>query len=74
MACPRDRILSDVAGGLVGGGGGTFVLRFAEVDNQLFFNQGVDNVSIEVVPAPASAMLGLIGITLIARTRRPREE
>ena len=30
------------------GAGGTFQLRFAEVDNQGFFNQGVDNVSIVV--------------------------
>ncbi|CAN5196517.1 hypothetical protein BH20VER2_BH20VER2_12150 [soil metagenome] len=33
------------------GAGGTFVLRFAEVDNQQFFNQGVDNVSINASPA-----------------------
>lgn len=39
--------------GLVGGGG-TFVLRFAEVDNQFFLNQGVDNVSINFVPPPSN--------------------
>lgn len=28
---------------------GDYILRFAEVDNQLFFNQGVDNVSINAI-------------------------
>ena len=39
------------------GAGGTFTLRFAEVDNQNIFNFGVDNVAIvtapQVVPEPA---------------------
>lgn len=38
--------------------GGTYRLRFAEVDNQLFLNQGVDNVSVQAVsgvPGPAAA-------------------
>ena len=60
-------------------GGGTFILRFAEVDNQLFFNTGVDNVSIQAtdasdVPEPTSMMLlgtGLAG--LVARYRRRRQ-
>lgn len=43
------------------GGGGTFQLRFAQVDNQGFFNQGVDNVSvlaeINGVPEPSSFAL-----------------
>jgi hypothetical protein len=33
------------------GSGGTFQIRFAEVDNQLYFNLGVDNVSIQASPA-----------------------
>ena len=52
------------------GGGGVFALRFAEVDNQLFLNQGVDDVSViaEVVPVPAAlwlfgSALGLLGVT-----------
>lgn len=41
--------------------GGTFQLRFAEVDNQSFLNLGVDNVSVAV---PESASLALLGIGL----------
>ncbi|MEG3438229.1 PEP-CTERM sorting domain-containing protein [Pannus brasiliensis CCIBt3594] len=49
------------------GGGGSFILRFAEVDNQGFFNQGVDNVSINFTPATStvpepSSVLGLLGL------------
>lgn len=41
--------------------GGTYQLRFAEVDNQFVLNQGVDNVSLAVtaVPEPSSATLVL---------------
>jgi hypothetical protein len=40
-------------------GGGTFDVRFGEADNQLFFNMGVDNVSVleSVAPEPASFLL-----------------
>jgi hypothetical protein len=55
------------------GAGGTFDLRFAEVDNLLFFNMGVDNVSVMfepvnggAVPEPLSLMvwMALAGIAL----------
>ena len=42
------------------GSGGTFQLRFAEADNQGFFNVGVDNVSISVASVPEPASLSLI--------------
>jgi hypothetical protein len=54
--------------------GGTFQIRFAEVDNQLFYQMGVDNVSVTVdglaVPEPGSlALLGVAvaGIGLLRR-------
>jgi hypothetical protein len=60
------------------GGGGSFILRFAEVDNQFLFTQGVDNVYIgvdengSVVPEPIT-MLGVIaGIGSIAGYIRRR--
>jgi hypothetical protein len=61
------------------GAGGTFQLRFAEVDNQLFLNLGVDNVSIlaeqtAAVPEPMSLILVGSGLAagLVARRRRAR--
>ena len=59
------------------GGGGSFQLRFAEVDNQFFLNMGVDNVSIVATPAgvpePVSlvqAALGFAVVGLLRCTRR----
>lgn len=53
------------------GAGGTFQLRFAEVDNQLFFNLGVDNVSILVnpIPAPGAILLCGMGVGLVSWLR-----
>lgn len=57
--------------------GGTYKLRFGEVDNQFFFQAGVDNVSIvaEVpgqVPEPMSAALLGLGLLGVAASRRRR--
>jgi hypothetical protein len=52
------------------GGGGNFILRFAEVDNQSFFNMGVDNVSIQsTVPEPATLLLLGSGLAAVARRK-----
>lgn len=51
-------------------GGGTFQLRFAQVDNQSFFNMGVDNVSLTAVPEPASLLLAGIGLAGLGFVRR----
>ncbi len=68
---PYTSYLFDITG--IVGGGGSFDLRFAEVNNQFFLNQGVDNVSIDFtpipvpVPEPSTFLLlgaGLLGITL----------
>ena len=44
--------------------GNSYKLRFAEVDNQLFFNMGIDNVSVtaSTIPEPASLSIVLLGI------------
>jgi PEP-CTERM motif len=57
------------------GSGGTFQIRFAEVDNQLFFHQGVDNVSIqqsEVVPEPSTILLLGTGLAAAGALRATR--
>lgn len=54
------------------GAGGTFQIRFAEVDNQLWLNQGVDNVDINQNQTPEPAGLALVGFALgaLACSRR----
>jgi hypothetical protein len=61
----------DVTG--IVGGGGTFQIRFAEVDNQFFFHQGVDNVSIlQTSQVPEAGTLLLLGTGLGAAAVRRR--
>ncbi len=56
--------------------GGTFQLRFAEVNNQGFFNVGVDNVSLQVTPVPEAStwamMLAGLALTGLMTYRRRR--
>jgi hypothetical protein len=48
---------------------GTYQLRFGEVDNQLYFQMGVDNVSL--VPEPTTlALVGLSGLSLLLFRRQ----
>jgi hypothetical protein len=61
------------------GQGGTFTLRFAEVDNQNIFNLGVDNVAIvtaqTTVPEPSSQWPPAVVVALIiamAATKRQK--
>ncbi|MDX2179324.1 MAG: PEP-CTERM sorting domain-containing protein [Bryobacteraceae bacterium] len=54
--------------------GGTYQIRFAEVDTQFFFHQGVDNVSVVAsgIPEPSTGVLflsGLAGAVAVARLR-----
>lgn len=59
--------------------GGTYQLRFGQVNNQAYLLQGIDNVSLSVTPVPEAdtyafmlAGLGLIGFA--ARRRQARQK
>ena len=55
--------------------GNSYQIRFGQVDNQLFFQQGVDNVSINAsggVPEPASWALMIAGFGLVGGALRRR--
>jgi hypothetical protein len=56
---------------------GTYQIRFAETDNVLFFQQGVDNVSINLgaVPEPsawAMLLIGFAGVGFMAYRRKSK--
>ena len=55
-------------------GGVAYTLRFGEVDNQFFFNSGVDDVSVlaDVAEVPEPVSLGLLGLGIagLAALRR----
>ena len=48
-----------VSATLSAGGGSTIRLRFVEVDNQFFFQAGIDNVSVTVNPDVSAPSIGL---------------
>lgn len=52
---------------------GTYQIRFAEADNQGFFQQGVDNVSVTAaIPEPASWAMLITGFGLVGAAARRR--
>lgn len=60
----------DITAALQGREGQSVRLRFAEVDNVNFFNFGVDNVSVIIIPAPSA--LSLLMVIPVMSTRRAR--
>jgi PEP-CTERM motif len=75
MPNPFTPYVFDITGLVVGGG--DYVLRFAEVDNQFFLNMGVDNASIvadvtQPVATPEPASLALVALGLLAAFRYRR--
>jgi hypothetical protein len=66
-------ISADVTALFAANAGQTLRLRFAETDNLNIFQFGVDNVALEVVPEPATALLFGLGVLVsVARLRRRR--
>jgi len=59
----------DVTPLLQANAGQTLRLRFAETDNVNFFNFGVDNVSLTIVPEPSTCAVLLCGLILAKRRR-----
>ena len=51
---------------------GTYQMRFAQADNQGFFQQGVDNVSVSAVPEPASWAMLITGFGVVGAAARRR--
>lgn len=53
---------------------GTYTLRFAQVDNQSFFNQGIDDVWLQVsaVPEPSTVVLVAFGMAVAGFVQRRR--
>ena len=69
---PYTSYLFDITGFVTAGS--TSKLRFAEVDNQFFFNQGVDNVSLVAdVPEPATLALFGLGLAGLGFARKKRK-
>jgi hypothetical protein len=54
------------------GSGGSFIIRFAEVDNRSFLHQGIDNVSILAVPEPETYAMLLVGLGFLSFVTRRR--
>jgi hypothetical protein len=53
---------TDLTAFLIANAGATLRLRFAEADNQLFFNFGVDDVLLDVTLVPEPSALALCGL------------
>lgn len=60
----------DLTALLVARAGQTLRLRFAQVDNVNVFNFGVDDVAVNAIPAPATAMLAAGTLAFAGRRRR----
>lgn len=56
--------------------GQTYIIHFGQVDNQFFFNQGVDNVSVFATPIPEPATWAMLitGFGLVGFAARRRSE